>query len=231
MPSKIITRSITSDEKTSLENAQTISSPNIREELSMLLSVFISFMIIVVLLWFILALLGSAIFDLQFGLNSRYSPWILSILILIGVGLCGSELFRQMKWKKNKSYEIEQDIENEEVEELQLEILDSKCLQEIEHGGVFYFLRTREGRIFVMFDYDSPGIVADGRNPFDSEFKPLNNLHITRTLKSKIILNQRFLGEPVKITSIGDMMAEPSDWPEAEEFCSIRWDEIEEKYA
>jgi len=112
------------------------------------------------------------------------------------------------------------------IEEL-LVFTAAKRFQEPEHGGLIYFLRTNDGRVFVLFDHESQDLGVQGENPLSSEFRPRVEFRITRAPQSGHVLSSTFSGPPLHLESPLDLTIPPKQWPETEEFCEIPWDDLE----
>src|SRR5262249_5024295 len=102
--------------------------------------------------------------------------------------------------------------------------------QEPEHGGLMYFLRTTDDKVFVLFDYESQGLGAEGKDPLATEFRPCEKLLLVRAQHSEIVLSQNFSGAAVEGGEPIELSVGPSKWPEWDCYCDIKWTELEERF-
>jgi hypothetical protein len=122
------------------------------------------------------------------------------------------------------------DLESGEVEEEHYEFTAAKRFQESEHGGMMYFLRTVDDKVFVLFDYESQGLGAEGQEPLASEFQPREKFELVRAPHSGIVLEQNFSGTPLEIGAPIELAVGPSKWPEWECYCEVKWEELDERF-
>jgi hypothetical protein len=124
---------------------------------------------------------------------------------------------------------IREDLAGGRVLDESFEFDAAKRFQEPEHGGMFYCLRTRDRRVFVVFDQESQDLGVAGKDPLDSAFRPRERLRLVRTpgLRTVIVRESSGLildaGPPLELT------LPPGEWPEDEEFHDVPWDELEDR--
>ncbi|MDH5556054.1 MAG: hypothetical protein OEZ03_01820 [Alphaproteobacteria bacterium] len=119
------------------------------------------------------------------------------------------------------------DLEAGRVVEEVYEFTEALRMQEQEHGGLIYFLRTNDGKVLVLFDHESQDIGVQGEDPLTSSFKPRARLTIVRAPETRLVIDRTFSGEPLDAGKPLDLLAPPSKWPEDDEICNIPWDDLE----
>ena len=127
---------------------------------------------------------------------------------------------------------LRRDIESGEVDELVLDIAEAKAFREPEHGGLMYFLRLGDGRVF----FDSRGGIADAgwdRQPeiIPEADIPRQSLHLLYGPFRGRLLGSRFSGPAVHPVSVSIMKASPDYWPAPGTFRKTAWSEIEKHFA
>jgi len=140
------------------------------------------------------------------------------------------EVQRTSKPTPARTRELLADIDDGKVRVEQYTICEAKVLQEQEHGGLFYFLRTSDDRVYVAFDYESQRLGVDGEDPLSSFFAPKSMLRIEKTMHSGTTLVEKFEGESLDVPAPIPMTNKTWRWPEPEEFVKVPWTKIEERY-
>ncbi len=179
--------------------------------------------------WTIIAWLAHTAFQIEIGKNSPAAKWVLAM------GVLGSALIAiisSIRWVKKwpdarKDYQA--DLEDGQVIEESYEFTAAKRFEEPEHGGLFYFLRTIDDKVFVLFDYESQNLGAQGENPLNSKFQPKTELLIIRAPKSGIVIDRRISGDVLNAGELHVLSVDPKSWPEDEAYCKIPWDELEKR--
>ena len=105
--------------------------------------------------------------------------------------------------------------------------VDAKRFQEPEHGGLIYFLRTSDDRVFVLYDYDSQDLGVQGLDPFSSSFRPKRELAIVRTPDSDMVISTEFFGEEFTISETSELRVPPEQWPESETYYDAQWSDLD----
>jgi hypothetical protein len=164
------------------------------------------------------------------GWRSPGAIWV----VIAGVVACAAySVFSTVRWMKkwrDMRRALRADLESEEIAEEHYEFIGAKRFQEPEHGGLMYFLRTVDNKVFVLFDYESQGLGAEGQDPLASEFRPREKFDLVRAPHSGIVLAQSFSGAPLEIGAPIEFSVGPSKWPEWDCYCDIRWDELENRF-
>ena len=177
--------------------------------------------------WRIVAWLATRFAHVGFGWNSSSAlPILATGTVICGIYAAVSTL-RWMRGWRNLRPLILQDLARGLVTEENLEFTAAKRFQEPEHGGLIYFLRTRDDRVFVLFDHLSQDLGVQGKNPFSSRFEPKAHFCLIRAPASRYVLSSSFSGPPLQLVEPLYLGAPPKRWPESEEFCDIRWDDLE----
>ncbi len=207
-----------------------LNFPDMKELGGMLLSVGGMYAVFVVIAWLILAWVVRLIFDVDYGWNHPNRMTILLALVALSVAYTSYQVIKKSRPGTDERDKLLKDIENGVVEVLDIEVREAKVLQEPEHGGLFYFLRTHDDEVFVMFDYESQDLGANGEDPFASSFSPKEKLQIARTPIARSPVSEEFSGKPLDVRETLDMTAHPDKWPEPEQFDDVAWSEIESVY-
>ncbi|MCP4489411.1 MAG: hypothetical protein GY820_19180 [Gammaproteobacteria bacterium] len=224
-------RPMTQKERIELESHENSILPMLREEIALFFGPWISMIIIFILAWALSAWIARTLFDVRIDWDSRFAPsiWV------VGVGACTFYivyyLLKQVRENTRTNRRVSDDLRSRVVEEHLMELVDIKRFQEPEHGGLFYFLHTEEGKVFCVFDYESQDLGVDGANPLKSSFRPCQVLTIVRASMSQIIISQEFSGKQFTLGSPLEFGAKPSRWPETESYCEIPWDKLEAEFA
>jgi hypothetical protein len=180
-----------------------------------------------VLAWQGLAWAARRLFHVQIGWASAGSLWV----IAIGAAVCASyaviSSYRWVKgWRHDYRPALREDVENGRISEEQYNFIAAKRFQEPEHGGLMYFMRTEDGRVFTLYDRESQNRGVQDEDPLKSSFQPYSQLLIMRAPRTRFILNTVFSGAPLDAGALVPLAVDPKKWPEAEEYCDIPWEEL-----
>src|SRR5215475_3116071 len=133
-------------------------------------------MLIFVVGWKVMAWIARTTVHAELGWKRPDALWILPA----GALLCATySIFSTLRWIKDwrdVRPGLRADLESGEVAEEHYEFTAAKRFQEPEHGGLMYFLRTTDDKVFVLFDYESQGLGAEGKDPVSSKFRPHQKL-------------------------------------------------------
>jgi hypothetical protein len=184
----------------------------------------------VVAIWLILAWIVQAIFDVNFGWNHPHGLKVFWTLVALSLAYAAKEVFRVNRSNPEYKNKLLKDIENGVVEIEKHTITAAKVFQEPEHGGLMYFLRTAEDRVYVSFDYESQDLGVAGGDPTSSSFKAKRELKIERTPLSRTVLVETFAGDNLELPDPVELTAHPDNWPESEDFVGVPWAKLESKY-
>ena len=122
---------------------------------------------------------------------------------------------------------LQADLENGRVSEEHYDFVAARRFQEPEHGGLIYFLRTREGSVMAFFDHESQDLGARGEDPLKSRFEARSELLIVRAPRARRVIQQEFSGEVLDAGAPAVLTLDPEGWPDSEEYCDIPWDELD----
>lgn len=180
--------------------------------------------------WIGLAWLFDKLFNLQFGMGSSYDIWVVLFGALTSFIYA---IYSTIKWIR--SWEdlgafLKADLDNGKVEELNISILESKCFQEPEHGGLIYFLRTSDEKVLTVYDHESQDLGVNGDDPENSQFKVKERLHLVKAPLSKITLLRSFSGKELDSGDILDLSVSPDKWPDQDSWCPVKWEDLESYY-
>lgn len=180
-----------------------------------------------VVAWLLVAWVLRLFVDVRMGLGSPLAIWMVGL----GVPACGAlAVASTLRWARtwpDKRAALEADLASGMVSEEKYRISEVKRLQEPEHGGLVYFLRTENGRVLVLYDDESLRDHAVEGSPEESSFRPCEELVIVRALTTDFIIARRFHGTPLPLPPPLELTAPVDRWPENETFCSIPWDDLE----
>ena len=181
--------------------------------------------------WAFMYWVGWRFLNVDLGLHSTAAPWILAAGTLTIVAISGPEVLKTLRNSKERVRAIEADLASGMVEELALRIVEAIRLQEPEHGGFLFFLRTTDERVYVQYDYESQNLSVDDQDPEESSYLPRETLSVTRTRNEGRVLASYFNGQPVPIVQKGTLSMKPKRWPEPDTFCSTPWTGLMSEYA
>ena len=163
----------------------------------------------------------------QNGFDSAAVKWT----VLVGVPLCFAyaiaSSIRRYRDVQGIGDLVGSEIEAGKVLEEQYRFIEARRFQEPEHGGLIYFLRTNNDRVFVLYDYDSQDLGVQGLDPFASSFRPKRELTIVRTPDSDMVISTEFVGEDFTFSETTELGAPPDQWPESEKFYDMKWDDLD----
>jgi hypothetical protein len=125
--------------------------------------------------------------------------------------------------------EIRADLEEGQVIEESYQFSAAKRFQEPEHGGLFYFLRTTDDKVMVIYDQESQDLGVRGEDPLKSRFQASRELVIIRAPRTKYVIAKQFSLGALDAGDPHELSLAPESWPESETFCKIRWDDLEER--
>jgi len=175
----------------------------------------------------LLGKLAEWIFGWKIGWSSDYEARVLLAFVVIFAVYASISTWRWTKSWPDHRQPIRDDLASGVVTEQELAIEEAKVLQDPEHGGLIYFLRTEGQKVFVLYDRESVELAMMDEDPFGSSFEPLSQLKIVKAPESDFVISTNFSGESVDVFGPTELTVSPDKWPEDEEFCSIYWSQIE----
>ena len=182
---------------------------------------------VLIVLWQVVAWLVRVTFGAEFGWDYAGADFIVGAVVLTTGVTTGIHAVRGLRARAQRAPAAEHDRQTDHVIEESLEITAVKRFQEQEHGGLIYFLKTHDDRIYVIYDTESQDLGVDGRNPLDSSFRPMSQLTIARTPAAEIVVSTTFGGIELPLPEVGDLLIDPLEWPDPDTFCEIPWDGLE----
>jgi hypothetical protein len=218
-------------ERSVLEAALSSSRKSQSTRLSMLFGPSVTLLLLLGLLWLVLRWAGRRFLGIELGLYSAAAPWILGVGALVLILVVGPEILKIVRRSKSAMSALEADLASGMVEDTTMRIIEAMRLQEPEHGGFLYFLRTADERVYVQFDYESQELGVDGQDPKASEYLPRDTLNVVRTHHESRVLASHFTGQPVPIVHTGKLIAKPKHWPEPDTFSDTPWNRLASTYA
>lgn len=169
-------------------------------------------------------------FDAEIGLHSVAADWMIP-LTGFAAATCIFGLFIFFtRSRKDGGASLKADIEADRVIEEEYELTAAKRMQEREHGGLIYFLRTVDDEVLVLYDPESQQLGVLEKDPLNSSFRPCNRLIMVRAPQTRYVIDKVFSGEPLDPGAPLDLTASPKRWPEDEEFCDVAWEDLEATY-
>jgi hypothetical protein len=163
------------------------------------------------------------------GLQSAWAPWIFAV----GVPLCAVyAVVAALRWLANLPNlgpSLRADLDNGEVAEESYRFTAARRFQDPEHGGLMYFLRTPEDRVFVIYDAESQELGARGRDPLASAFQAHSDLTLIRAPRSDVVISRSFAGDALDAGDPSELALPPRHWPESETYCDFAWSELEQR--
>jgi hypothetical protein len=231
-PSELTTTRRASDsERSALEAELNSARGNQRENLGLLVGPSLTFALIFGLLWAILYGVGWRFFAVDLGLHSAAAPWILAVGALTLVAIIGPAIMNDLKYSKSATSALQADLALGTVEEMTIHVVEAIRMQEPEHEGFLFFLRTVDGRVYVQFDYESQDLGVDGKDPETSSYQPREMLNVVRTRHQGRVLASTFSGQPVPIAQKVNLASKRKHWPNPDSFCDVPWDRLLATYA
>jgi len=186
-------------------------------------------LLVLVLVWVVLVWLVNFFVVFDYGFKSDHSIKVIIFFSLI-TGLYS--LFSTIMWAKNWTDlrpAIRSDIEGGLVVDKTYEVSEVKRFQELEHGGLIYFLRMNDNKVLTLYDYESVGLQMQSSNPLQSNFKPCDKLRIVKAPNTGYFISQEFSGEKLPLSEPIDLSSSPDKWPEGDSWCEIPWNELESR--
>ncbi len=116
---------------------------------------------------------------------------------------------------------IDADLEAGIVEETRVSVVAAKRFKEPEHNAYMLFLRTPEDRVFVVYDYES-----FGRERPKICLRPQTNLTFVHFPETRLDILD-WSGPEIPVKRSKELLLHVDDWPEAEAWCDIPWDELD----
>jgi hypothetical protein len=191
------------------------------------LILFAVLMLVFAVAWRIVGWLARATADLDIGWNSPAAPWI---LFLGGVTCAAYAIVSSVRWVRRWTDTrplIRADLAGGQVMDETYSFTAAKRFQEPEHGGLIYFLRTRDDKVFVLYDSESQDLGVQDEDPLKSTFRPCTNLVMVRAPKTGYVISKQFSGESLSLSEPRELTLGPEKWPEQETCCEIPWEKLE----
>lgn len=186
-------------------------------------------MVLFLLAWKLIAWVAGRVLHVEIGFQNLAALWVVAFAALSIAVYAVVSSVRWVKSCRDVRPDILADLKaNEVIEETYL-FTAAKRFQEPEHGGLFYFLRTPDDKVFVIFDEESQNLGAEDENPLSSKFQPCEQLVIGRAPITNWALSQKFFGAALDAGEPLEMSVPPERWPESEAFCKFRWDDLDKK--
>lgn len=182
-----------------------------------------------VLLWAGIAWMVATLFNFDIGWFSSYAFPIAPVVVAAAAVFAALSTMRWMKSWPDHRQPLRDDLTSGLVMEEQITVLEGKLLQEPEHGSLIYFLKAGDGRVLVLYDRESLDLAMADEDPMGSSFEPQSLVSIVKAPQSGFTISVSFNGEDIDILGPIEISAPPTQWPEDEDFCSIPWEQIEQK--
>lgn len=117
------------------------------------------------------------------------------------------------------------------VRDERYQFVAAKRFQEQRHGGVFYFLRTSDDKVLVLFDHESQELAVHDKGPMTSTFRVHTELLMVCAPKTGFVIRKEFSGAPLDPGELHDMDDAPEKWPEDESLCDVAWHDLEKHFS
>ena len=233
MPATITRRALTDAEKLELQRTLRTLPGRLgkaKKAISTTLLLWAASLAGAAVVWLIVAAAAKAAMGWSFGWNSPYR----AVVVFSAAVVCGAFAivydYGWLKGLKSPAPSIQADLEAGTAIEETYEFSEVRRLQEPEHGGLIYFLKSSTGKAYVLFDHESQQLGASGEDPLKSAFRPRAQLRVVRAPDSRVILRSEFAGPSLSLPEPTDLLAPPSAWPEEDEYCPVPWDELEARF-
>lgn len=187
-------------------------------------------MLVFVLCWAVIGWIGRVAFAVNIVWEAPFAPFV---LLVSGVGVTFLSILSTVRWlKSSPNYRalVRTDLAENSVLEEELQFVEAKVLQESEHGGLMYFFRTSDDRVFVIYDHESQDLGAGGEDPHTSAFQPRAQLSLVRAPISRVPISKNFSGPPLAAGDVMELAVDPKLWPVPDEFCDVAWRELENRF-
>jgi len=184
-------------------------------------------MMLFVFAWKFLAWLVRIAISVEFGWSSNVALWI---VIAGALGCASYAIVSSVRWVKkwpDSRAALQADLQGGKVIEESYEFTGARRFQEREHGGLIYFLRTTDEKVFVLYDYESQNLGVQNENPLKSGFCPTTKLLLVRAPKSDLVISREYSGAKLDVGEPQALSIPPQSWPEDETFCKFGWNELE----
>jgi hypothetical protein len=186
-------------------------------------------MLLFVFAWKLIAWLAGAALHVEIGWSSPAAVWITGFGALACALVAVVSSVRWIKTWRDARPDLRADLEGGQVIEESYEFTAAKRFQEPEHGGLIYFLRTADDKVFVLYDHESQDLGGQDENPLKSKFQPCTELLIVRAPKTGFVISKQFSGAALDVGDPHELSVAPQSWPESESYCKFRWDELERR--
>jgi len=186
-------------------------------------------LLVFVLAWGLLAWVAAKLTHMSFGWQSPSAFLTLAAGAALSAAYSAVSTMRWMSRWPDARPRVDRDIAAGLVTEEHVEFEAVKRFQEPEHGGLIYFLRTSDERVFVLYDHESQDLGVQSQDPLGSRFRPRVHFRLVRAPSSRFVLSRSFSGPVLELHDPVELTASPGQWPETDEFCEIRWDELESR--
>lgn len=143
-----------------------------------------------------------------------------------------STLRRHLRWRRAIEQErrsVVADLDNGVVKVDVLDVQGIKLLQEPEHHSLIFLLKLSNGKILVLYDYDS----YDSDNDFPTKAKPTLRARERITLRSFPVSQRKrwaFEGAEMALPAPIELALDPERWPDDESWCRVKWENIERHF-
>lgn len=182
-----------------------------------------------VVIWQAIAWVARKVSDVQCGWSSPVGVWA----VLVVVPMCGIyAVISSVRWIRSwKDYRplLQADLDAGQVQEERYVFTAAKRFQEQDHGGLIYFMRTADDKVFTMFDAESQDLGVAEQDPLTSSFRPMSELVMVRAFNADFVIGTTFSGVPLEPGDPIEIYAAPEHWPDSESYCDIPWGELESR--
>ncbi len=187
---------------------------------------FVGSVVIAFVVWLSVAWPARLMGGLDVGLQSPFAPWVFGF----GLPLCAIyAIAATASWTRRQRAvlrALRADLANGKVVEESHRFDGVRLFRDLERGDSMYFLRTAEGRVFTVRDFES-GTVAPHAPPVNAS-QPRSELCLVRAPLSEIVIGKSFSGAELDAGAPLTMRLPSKDQPAPDTWCDIPWTELEQ---
>ena len=186
-------------------------------------------LLIVFVVWLSVAWPARLMGGLDIGLQSPFAPWIFALAVPLCAVYAVVATILAMRRQRDLLPALEADLQSGRVAEESYRFTEARRFQRPDHGGLTYFLRTPDDRVFVLHDSESETLDMRRQDPLTSRFRPCSALSIVRAPRSGVVLGRSFSGEELDAGDPSLMFLPPSLRPESDACWDVPWAELEQR--
>lgn len=180
--------------------------------------------------WALFAWLVRRFWDVELGLHGPAAPWVWAGGAIACAAFATVSSQRWFRSRPDERAQLAGELERGVIIAETFTLTAVKRFQEPEHGGLWYFLRTDDDRVLVVFDDESQDLGAGGGDPLQSSFRPRAQVTIARAPVTRFALATEFQGPELEPGEVLELAAPPREWPDSAELCPVSWADLELRF-